>query len=191
MPKRPTPIPKAIALIGKPQDRHWTLFYTRGISYERSKRWADAERDLKFALKLKPEQPLVMNYLAYTWVEQSVNMAEALADAEERGRTAAGGRLHHRQPGLGALPHGRLSNRDRHISNRRSCSSPARRRSTTIWAMPIGASAARLEAKYQWQHALTLKPEKADEPKIRRKIEAGLTDLPPVPAQAGTPQSGQ
>ena len=48
----------------------------------------------------------------------------------------------------------------------------------------------KLEAKYQWQHALTLKPEKDDEPKIRRKIEAGLDRacrrVPPAPSrQAG------
>ena len=70
---------KAIAMIGTPQERNWALFYTRGISYERSKRWADGERDLKLALKLKPEQPLVMNYLAYSWVEEGVNQTEALA----------------------------------------------------------------------------------------------------------------
>ncbi|MBL8781998.1 MAG: hypothetical protein JNL06_13775, partial [Alphaproteobacteria bacterium] len=49
----------------------------------------------------------------------------------------------------------------------------------------------RVEAKYQWEHALSLKPEKGDEPKIRQKVVSGLPDLPPSPAQAGTPQAGQ
>jgi len=181
---------KAISQIREPQERHWTLFYTRGISYERSKRWTDAERDLKIALKLKPEQPLVMNYLAYTWVEQGVHMKEAL-DMLRRAvdlRPEDGfiidslGWAHYRLGDYKAaiefleqaimLEPGEATIND-HLGD-------------AYWR--VGR---RLEAKYQWQHALTLKPEKTDLPKIKHKIEAGLPDLPPVPAQAGEPQGAQ
>jgi len=181
---------KAIALVGKPEDRHWTLFYTRGISYERSKRWKDAEVDLKVALKLKPEQPLVMNYLAYTWVEQNVNMEEALKMLKravelrpEDGFVIdslgwAYYRMGDYQTAIQYLEQAILLEPGEATINDHL--------GDAYWR--IGR---KLEAKFQWQHALTLKPEKLDEPKIRRKIEAGLTDLPPVPAQAGTPQRGQ
>ena len=57
----------------------WTLFYLRGTALERLKRWPEAEADLYKALDLAPEQPDVLNYLGYSWVEQGVNLEKALA----------------------------------------------------------------------------------------------------------------
>ncbi len=69
---------RAIALIGTPQRIHWVLYYTRGISNERAGRWADAESDFREALKLFPDQPLVLNYLGYSLLEQGQSYDEAL-----------------------------------------------------------------------------------------------------------------
>lgn len=59
------------------ENYHWRLFYSRGIAYERTKRWALAEPDFKKALELYPEQPFVLNYLGYSWVDQGMNLDEA------------------------------------------------------------------------------------------------------------------
>ena len=56
----------------------WPLFYARGVSLERQRRWDEAERDFRQALQLSPDQPLVLNYLAYSWVERGRNIEEAL-----------------------------------------------------------------------------------------------------------------
>jgi tetratricopeptide (TPR) repeat protein len=55
----------------------WPLLYARGIAQERAGRWPQAEADFKRALELAPDQPYVLNYLAYTWVEMGQNLAEA------------------------------------------------------------------------------------------------------------------
>ena len=68
---------QAIAAVGIPQRDNWTLFYFRGICYERSKQWPKAEADFKKALELNPDQPLVLNYLGYSWVDQGLNLEEA------------------------------------------------------------------------------------------------------------------
>jgi tetratricopeptide (TPR) repeat protein len=68
---------KAIDLLGKPDRSNWTLFYFRAICFERSKQWPKAEADFKTALELFPDQPLVLNYLGYSWVDQGVNLDEA------------------------------------------------------------------------------------------------------------------
>ncbi len=68
---------KAVALIDKPEPLHWPLFYQRGIAYERSKQWDRAEADFRKALALEPDQPDVLNYLGYSWVEQGSNLGEA------------------------------------------------------------------------------------------------------------------
>src|SRR3546814_7495529 len=53
------------------------MFYYRGIALERSKQWARAEENLLKALELKPDQPYVLNYLGYSWVEQGKNIERA------------------------------------------------------------------------------------------------------------------
>ena len=53
------------------------MFYSRGMAYERSKNWAKAEKDFLYALKLFPEQPLVLNYLGYSWIDFGINLKEA------------------------------------------------------------------------------------------------------------------
>ena len=48
------------------------------MAYERSGQWPRAEADLKHALELQPEQPMVLNYLGYSWIDKGENLPEAL-----------------------------------------------------------------------------------------------------------------
>ena len=69
---------QALARIGTPDRRHWTLLYYRGVALQRSGEWTRAEADFLKALELEPDQPHVLNYLAYTWVERGENFDRAL-----------------------------------------------------------------------------------------------------------------
>ncbi len=68
---------QAIKRIDDQDSRFWSLYYFRGIAYERTKKWPKAEADFLKALELSPDQPHVLNYLAYSWVEQQKNLPEA------------------------------------------------------------------------------------------------------------------
>lgn len=68
---------EAIRRLGEPSRPHWRLFYARGIALERAKRWPEAEQDFLRALELEPDQPFVLNYLGYSWVDQGVNLERA------------------------------------------------------------------------------------------------------------------
>jgi Flp pilus assembly protein TadD len=68
---------RAFERVGQSEQHHWSLFYFRGIALERDKQWARAEKDFLTALELEPEQPYVMNYLAYSWIEQKQHFDEA------------------------------------------------------------------------------------------------------------------
>ncbi|MDE2365074.1 MAG: tetratricopeptide repeat protein, partial [Hyphomicrobiales bacterium] len=68
---------KAIELSKGPEKALWSLYYYRGIAYERDKNWPPAEADFKKALDLYPDQPLVLNYLGYSWVDKGMNLDEA------------------------------------------------------------------------------------------------------------------
>ncbi len=60
-------------------DPDWRLLYARGIAYDRSGRWTEGERDLQAALKLKPDDPELLNYLGYSWIDRGEHLSEALA----------------------------------------------------------------------------------------------------------------
>lgn len=176
----------AIKLIGEPKERHWTIFYTRGISYEQAKKWDLAEADLKMALKLKPEQPLVMNYLAYSWVEQRMHVPEALEMLK---------RAVELRPEDGYIvdslgwAYYQLGDYQRAIEylEKAIAIEPGQATINDHLGDAYWRIGRKLEAKYQWQHAMTLKPEKKDEPLIARKIEVGLQDLPATgKTQAGS-----
>ena len=69
---------KAIELAGEPKPADWFVWYARGIAEERSDAWARAEADFRKALELSPDQPAVLNYLGYSYVEKGENLDEAL-----------------------------------------------------------------------------------------------------------------
>ena len=48
------------------------------MSYERLKLWEKAEDDLIRSLTLVPEEPYVLNYLAYSWLERNVNLEKSI-----------------------------------------------------------------------------------------------------------------
>jgi Flp pilus assembly protein TadD len=174
---------KALALVGKPEERHWTLFYTRGIALERVKRWSDAEKDLRFALTLKPEQPLVMNYLAYTWVEQGTNMDEALAMLTRAVELRPEDGFVIDSLGWAYFRRGDFVNAIKYLE-KAVLLEPGEPTINDHLGDAYWRFGRKLEAKFEWQHALSLKPEKSLEPAIRRKIEVGLEGPPPGVAPA-------
>jgi len=61
----------------------WSFFYFKGICYERLNLWKSAEKSFKKSLSLSPRQYLVINYLAYSWLEREQNISEAKAMLED------------------------------------------------------------------------------------------------------------
>lgn len=70
---------KAVAVLKTPTAANWNIFYQRGIAYERLKEWPKAEPNFRKALELQPDQPQVLNYLGYSWVDMNTNLKEGLA----------------------------------------------------------------------------------------------------------------
>ena len=68
----------AVARLEPVEGRYWSLFYSRGIALERSSQWPRAEADFLRALELQKDQPLVLNYLGYSWIEKREHLDQAL-----------------------------------------------------------------------------------------------------------------
>ena len=164
-----------IARSGEPPS--WTLYYFRGIAYERTKQWPKAEADFKQALQLQPEQALVLNYLGYSWVDQGLNLDEAFAmlrkAVQQRPRDGyivdslgwAYYRLGQYEEATKLL--------ERAVELRSSDPVINDHLGDAYWR--VGR---RIEAGFQWNHARDLKPEPEDLEVILKKIQNGLPDEP-------------
>ncbi len=164
----------AVGLIKGPAKGYWALYYARAICLERAKQWEKAEADFRMALKLSPDQPDVLNYLGYSYLEKNQNLDEALSMIERAARA---------RPDSGAISDslawayyrlGRYPEAEKEIER-------------AIQLMPVDpvlndhlgdiywAVGRKLEADFQWRRALSFKPATEEEAKrIRRKIEVGL-----------------
>ena len=69
---------KALEITGGEAPADWRFYYVRGIAYERAKEWPKAEADFLKALELNPDQPQVLNYLGYSWIDQDLHLVRAL-----------------------------------------------------------------------------------------------------------------
>ena len=94
----------AISAVGEAK-AGWSLYYLRGASEERAGRWPAAEADLKRSLALNPDEPEVMNYLGYAWVDRGEHLPEALSLLEKAEANTARLRGYCRLARLGAIPH--------------------------------------------------------------------------------------
>ena len=59
------------------------LLYRRGGSYERLGDYQKADEDLKYSLKINPDDAYVLNYLAYSWLERDYKIDEAMEMLEK------------------------------------------------------------------------------------------------------------
>lgn len=73
----------ALDRLDKPEHRHWPIYYARGIAYEQTQQWPKAEADFLKALEFEPDQPLVLNYLGYSWIDQGMHLERALKMIEK------------------------------------------------------------------------------------------------------------
>jgi tetratricopeptide (TPR) repeat protein len=165
---------RAIDLIGTPQPLHWILYYTRAISYERAGNWPPAEADFRQALELEPDQPMVLNYLGYSLVEQRRNLEEALDMIE---RAVAG------QPDDGYITDSlgwvyyRLGRYEEALPQMLRAVELAPvdpvindHLGDVLWK--VGR---KREAAFQWRRALSFGPaDDLDMDRVRRKLEVGL-----------------
>lgn len=69
---------EALAAIGEPDADDWAVVYARGMSLERANDWDRAEKDLLLALTFQPDNPMILNYIGYTWVDKGVNLEKAV-----------------------------------------------------------------------------------------------------------------
>jgi tetratricopeptide (TPR) repeat protein len=179
-----------IDTIADVSQEHWLLFYFRGICRERLNEWKGAEADFRKALELFPDQPLALNYLGYSLVDQGLKLDEALGMIKKAVelRPTDGyivdslGWVFYR---LGRYDEA-VVQLERAIELRPSDPVINDHLGDAYWR--VGR---RNEAGFQWNHARDLGPDEEELPKILDKIENGLPDTPLTDeAKAKSSQNG-
>jgi len=163
----------AIALIPHPEAADWPLFHARAIARERAGDLPGAEADLRQALALAPGQPVLLNHLAYSWVERGERLPEARGMLE---RAAAA------RPQDGNIADSlgwalfRLGETKAAIEWLEKAAELESRNAVVndhlgdaYWA--VGRHA---EARFQWRRALGLDPDPAEAGRIAAKLRDGM-----------------
>ncbi|MBH0238141.1 tetratricopeptide repeat protein [Methylobrevis albus] len=180
----------AIDAIEEPTSENWQLFYYRGIAFERTKRWNEAEADFRKALELQPDQALVLNYLGYSMVDRGERFDEALGMIERAVELEPADGYIVDSLGWVFYKLGRyeeaVEQLERAVELRPADATINDHLGDAYWK--VGR---RIEARFQWAHARDSNPEPEELPKILKKLEAGLpADAGPGNAQAETTRSG-
>ena len=174
---------QAIARTPQPSEADWLLFYQRGIALDQAHRWPQAEADFKRALALRPDQPNVLNYLAYSWTERRENLPLARqmiqrAVAQQPNDPAmidSFGWIMLRQgdvPGaVQQLEHAsELEPEDATINNHLGDA--------------YRAAGDTLDAQFQWRRALTLHPDRDEASELESKLKQVGAPVPAPSAPA-------
>ena len=182
---------KALAEDQKSNSVTWVDYYSRGVAYALDKQWDKAEPDLKEALKLSPDQPEVLNYLGYSWIDRGENYDKAFkmlrraVDLRPQDGFIVDSlgwafyklkryheAVHELEKAVQLQPADPLINE--HLGD-------------AYWR-----DGRKIEAHFQWNHARDFKPDAKDLPRILSEIKNGLPDdkAASVPAKTA-PQAGQ
>ncbi len=153
---------------------HWGIFFTRGIAYERIGRWKDAEKDFLKALELNPDEPQVLNYLAYSWVDQGLHYEKSKKMLEKAVQLLPNDGYIIDSLGWALFKMGQIES-----------SVPILEKAVQLkpddWALNDHLGDAywlvgrENEARFQWRHALSLKPDEDKIQGIKNKINHGYS----------------
>ena len=157
------------------EERHWQLLYWNAATHERLKIWPPAEKDFLRALELRPNEPTVLNYLGYSWVEQGKNLdkARTMIETAVRKMPQAGfivdslGWVQYR---LGDMK-GAVKNLERAVLLTPGDPTINDHLGDAYWK--VGRER---EARFQWGKALSLEPEEDQIPIIKKKLKEGLPE---------------
>ena len=151
----------------------WQLYYMRGVALAQSDQWAAAEQDLQKAINLKPDDPELLNFLGYSWVDRGEHLKEARAMIEKA--VAA-------KPDSGAIVDS-LGWANFKLGDFKAAVGQLERAATLEAADPdindhLGDAywqvGRRTEARFQWDKVLTLNPSDKLRGSVENKLRSGL-----------------
>jgi tetratricopeptide (TPR) repeat protein len=171
-------------LITESKTPDWRLLYARGIAYERLNRWPEGQADLQAALKERPDEPELLNYLGYSWIDRGEHLQEATAMIQKAVAT---------DPRSGAMvdslgwAYYRMGDYKKAVEKLEEAveleaGDPEINNHLGDAYWKVGRKD---EAQFQWRRVLTLKPDDKIKASAEAKLASGLGPDGPTPKVAG------
>jgi tetratricopeptide (TPR) repeat protein len=164
---------KAIGGVPQGDRRLVGLYYARGVAFERSDHWNDAERDFRAALKINPDRADVLNYLGYSWIDRGMHYEEAVSMLEKARALRPLDGFIADSVGWAYYRLGRYQDAARTLEEAVQLAPGAAdvndHLGDAYWR--VGR---KTDARFQWQHALSMNPDASQKPVIERKLQFGL-----------------
>jgi len=163
--------------IAKPSKRDWPMFYARAMAKEKLKQLDASEADIQMALKLSPEQPELLNYLGYSWVDRGRNIPQALAMLEKARSLRPYDGYIVDSVGWAYYQLGRYDD-------------AAKTLEAAVLLVPgdptinehlgdaLWRAGRHIDARFQWSHALTFADDDTDKAALEKKLKSGLSEKP-------------
>ena len=157
----------------------WRLLYMRAVDYQESNRWPLAERDLTRALSNRPDEPELLNFLGYAWIDRGERLDEALGMIKKAVSL---------EPRSGAmvdsLGWGYYRLGDYAAAVRQLETAVALEAGDPDINNHLGDAYWRVgrvtEARYQWRRVLTLEPPDKLRAEVEAKLKSGLDGAAPA-----------
>lgn len=158
----------------------WRWYYMRAVDFEELGRWAEAERDLQVALKGHPDDPELLNFLGYSWIDRGEKLPQALAMVQKAVSL---------NPDSGAMidslgwGYYRLGDYKTAVEKLEAAVvlEPADPDVNNHLGDAYWRAGRRTEADYQWRRVLSLAPSAKLRAQVEAKLKSGLA-APVAPA---------
>ena len=164
---------RAIRLMSPLSGSDWPILFARATAFDRNQQWPQAQSDLRHALQLSPNQPFLLNYLGYSWVERKQDLGDArlmierALDAKPDDgsiRDSLGWAMYRQNDIAGAV-----RQLERAAEQMPEDPTVNYHLGAAYWA-----AGRKIEARDQWRWALNLRPDKQDEARIRAALHESM-----------------
>ncbi len=164
---------RAIRLLSPLDGEDWQILFSRATAYDRSQQWPKAQSDLQHALQLAPNEPFLLNYLGYSWLERKQDLGDARTmieralDAKPGDasiRDSLGWAMYRQNDIVGAV-----QQLERAAEQMPEDPTVNYHLGAAYWA-----AGRKVEARDQWRWALLLHPAKPDAARIRAALRSSM-----------------
>ncbi|MFI4974204.1 MAG: tetratricopeptide repeat protein [Caulobacterales bacterium] len=168
---------KLIAQNAAAQD--WRLLYLRAVDYDLADEWALAEKDGQQALALRPNEPELLNFLGYGWVDRGEHLQDALSMLQKA--AAARPEAGDIQDSLG-WAYFKLGQYDLAVRTLESAATldAADPDVNNHLGDAYWRAGRKTEAEFQWRRVLSLEPSEKLKAEVEAKLKSGLDPAPPA-----------
>jgi tetratricopeptide (TPR) repeat protein len=163
---------RALELAGPQSTDRWTLLLLRASSLEAADRWPESKAALEEALKLAPDQPLILNFLGYAKLERGEDLDNAEAMIRKASQMAPDDASITDSLGWAQYKRGKVSEAIETLQ-RAAVADPAQAEIREHLGDALYAAGRKFEARFAWEAAMVTADDDISR-RVKAKLESGL-----------------